>query len=190
MFYCKPFAHIFFNCSLIHLQNSVLLSIAFFILRTPDTLIVYLVFDILDILTAVFILRFYLFTSFWLLLGWASFRVTFFAIPFLLNYVSFWVAPSSFTLLLHCQWAFSFLLGLSEYLQHQSNYLTMALLVLISCIFLDYIQCVKSVRIQSCSGPYFAVFGLNTKRYSVSLLIQSEFGKMPTRIIPNTDTFT
>ena len=129
MFYCKPFAHIFFNCSLIHLQNSVLLSIAFFILRTPDTLIVYLVFDILDILTAVFILRFYLFTSFWLLLGWASFRVTFFAIPFLLNYVSFWVAPSSFTLLLHCQWALLFLLGLSEYLQHQFNYLAMALLV-------------------------------------------------------------
>lgn len=112
---------------LIYLQNSVLLSIAFFIPRIPDTLIVYLVFDILDILTAVFILRFYLFTSFWLLLGWPSFRVTFFSIPFLLNYVSFWVAPSSFTLLLHCQWAFSFLLGLSEYLQHQFNYLTMAL---------------------------------------------------------------
>ena len=128
---------------LIYLHNSVLLSIAFFILRIPDTLIVYLVFDILDILTAVFILRFYLFTSFWLLLGWPSFRVTFFSIPFLLNYVSFWVALSSFTLLLHCQWALSFLLGLSEYLQHQFNYLTMTLLVLISCIFLDYEQCVK-----------------------------------------------
>ena len=33
----------------------------------------------------------------------------------------------------------------------------------------------KSVRIQSFSGPYFPTFGLNTKRYSVSL-IYSECG--------------
>ena len=31
------------------------------------------------------------------------------------------------------------------------------------------------------SGPYFPVFGLNTKRYSVSLRIQSECGKIRTR---------
>ena len=31
---------------------------------------------------------------------------------------------------------------------------------------------VKSVHIQSFSGPYFSTFGLNTERYSVSLRIQ------------------
>ena len=30
-------------------------------------------------------------------------------------------------------------------------------------------QCVKNVRIRSYSGPYFPTFGLNMKRYSVSL---------------------
>ena len=38
-------------------------------------------------------------------------------------------------------------------------------------------------------GPHFPAFGLNTERYGVSLRIQSECGKMRTRIIPNTDTF-
>ena len=47
----------------------------------------------------------------------------------------------------------------------------------------------KSVRIRSYSGPYFPAFGLNTKRYSVSVRIQSECGKIQTRITPNTDTF-
>ena len=47
----------------------------------------------------------------------------------------------------------------------------------------------KSVRIRSYSGPHFLVFGLNVERYSVSLRIQSECGKMQTRITPNTDTF-
>ena len=50
-------------------------------------------------------------------------------------------------------------------------------------------HCVKSVRIRSYSGLYFPAFGLNTERYSVSLRIQSECGKMRTRITPNTDTF-
>ena len=36
---------------------------------------------------------------------------------------------------------------------------------------------------------YFPAFGLNTKRYGVSLRIQSKCKKMRTRIIPNTDTF-
>ena len=49
-------------------------------------------------------------------------------------------------------------------------------------------HCVKSVRIRSYSGPHFPAFGLNTERYSVSLRIQSECGKMRTRITPNTDT--
>ena len=46
-------------------------------------------------------------------------------------------------------------------------------------------HCVKSIRIRSYSGPHFLAFELNT----VSLLIQSEYGKMLTRITPNTDTF-
>ena len=41
--------------------------------------------------------------------------------------------------------------------------------------------------------PHFPAFGLNTKRYGVSLRIQSECGKMQkkrwTRITPNTDSF-
>ena len=45
------------------------------------------------------------------------------------------------------------------------------------------IHCVKSLRIQSYSGPYFPAFRL------VSLRIQSECGKMRNRITPNTDTF-
>ena len=51
------------------------------------------------------------------------------------------------------------------------------------------VQCVKSVRIWSYSGPYFPAFGLNIERYSVSLRIQSECGKKRTRITPNADTF-
>ena len=39
------------------------------------------------------------------------------------------------------------------------------------------------------SGPHSPAFGLNTERYGVSLRIQSECGKVGTRIIPNTDTF-
>ena len=38
-------------------------------------------------------------------------------------------------------------------------------------------------------GPHFPAFGLNTERYSVSLRIQSECGKIPTRITSNTGTF-
>ena len=49
--------------------------------------------------------------------------------------------------------------------------------------------CVKSVRIWSYSGPHFPAFGLNTERNGVSLRIQTECGKMRTRITPNTDTF-
>ena len=36
---------------------------------------------------------------------------------------------------------------------------------------LTHFHCVKSVRIQSYSSPYFPAFGLNTKRYGVSLRI-------------------
>ena len=47
----------------------------------------------------------------------------------------------------------------------------------------------KSVRIRNYLGPHFPAFGLNTERYSVSLRIQSEYGKIRTIITPNTDTF-
>ena len=50
-------------------------------------------------------------------------------------------------------------------------------------------HCVKSVRILSYSSPHFPVIGLNTKIYRVSLRIQFEYGKIQTRITPNTDTF-
>ena len=48
------------------------------------------------------------------------------------------------------------------------------------------IHSVKSARIRSFSGPHFSHIQI---RYSVSLRIQSECGKMRTRITPNTDTF-
>ena len=46
----------------------------------------------------------------------------------------------------------------------------------------------KSVRVRSFSGPCFPAFGLNTERYSVSLCIQSECGKIRARKTLNTDT--
>ena len=46
-------------------------------------------------------------------------------------------------------------------------------------------HCVKSVRIRSFSNPYFPRFKLITERYSISLRIQSESGKMCTRKTPN-----
>ena len=51
------------------------------------------------------------------------------------------------------------------------------------------IYCMKLVRISSCSGPYFPAFELNIDRYSVSIRIQSECGKIRTRKSSNTDTF-
>ena len=51
------------------------------------------------------------------------------------------------------------------------------------------IHCVKSVRIRGCSGPHSPAFKLNMERYDVSLCIQSEWGKILTRITPNTSTF-
>ena len=50
-------------------------------------------------------------------------------------------------------------------------------------------HCVKSVLIQSYSGPHFPAFWLNTERYSLSLRIQSECENMRNRITPNTVTF-
>ena len=50
-------------------------------------------------------------------------------------------------------------------------------------------NCVKSIRIWSFSGPFFPGFGLNTVRYSASLHIQSECGKVRARKTPITNTF-
>ena len=55
--------------------------------------------------------------------------------------------------------------------------------------YISLYHCVKSVRIQIFSAPYFPAFGLNKERYSVSLYIQSECGKMRTRETPNKETF-
>ena len=44
--------------------------------------------------------------------------------------------------------------------------------------------CVKSVRIRNFSGPYFPEFGLKTKRYGVSLRIQSKYGKYGPEKLP------
>ena len=52
-----------------------------------------------------------------------------------------------------------------------------------------YNHCVKSVHIRSYSGPHFPAFGLNKERYEVSLRIQCKYGKIPTKITPNTNTF-
>ena len=52
-----------------------------------------------------------------------------------------------------------------------------------------YLTLRRSVGIWSYSGAYFLTFGLNPERYSVSLRIQAECGKMRTRITPNMDTF-
>ena len=51
------------------------------------------------------------------------------------------------------------------------------------------VHCVKSVCIRSSSGPYFLALRLITERYSVSLRIQSKYGKIRTRITPDTETF-
>ena len=47
----------------------------------------------------------------------------------------------------------------------------------------------KKSHIRRFFGPYFPAFELNTERYSVSLQIQPECGKIRTRKTPNTDTF-
>ena len=51
------------------------------------------------------------------------------------------------------------------------------------------IYCMKSVCIRSFCGLYFPAFVLNTEKYSVSLNIQPECGKIRTRKTPNTGTF-
>ena len=50
-------------------------------------------------------------------------------------------------------------------------------------------RCLKNVRIRSFSGPYFPTLELNREKYSVSLRIQPECGKIRTRKTPNTDPF-
>ena len=56
-------------------------------------------------------------------------------------------------------------------------------------VLIGDLDCVKNVRIRSYSGLHFPAFELNTDIYGVSLHIQSECGKIPTRITQNTGTF-
>ena len=51
-----------------------------------------------------------------------------------------------------------------------------------SFLYKTALHCVKSVRIWSYSGLHFLALKLNTERYSVALRIQSECGKILTRI--------
>ena len=57
-------------------------------------------------------------------------------------------------------------------------------------ISLQDVHCVKSVRIGSYSGLHFPAFKLNMERYSVSFCLQSECGKLRTRITPNMELIT
>ena len=63
------------------------------------------------------------------------------------------------------------------------------LVILFQAICPWNIHCVRSIRILSYSGPHFRAFELNTERYFVSLRIQSQCGKMRTRITPSKGTF-
>ena len=56
------------------------------------------------------------------------------------------------------------------------------------CFIYGYVRWEKSVRIQSYSGPHFPAFGLNIEK-TPRLSIQSEWGKIRSRITLNTDTF-
>ena len=56
------------------------------------------------------------------------------------------------------------------------------------CLYAYLLVC-ESVSIWSFSGPYFPSFELNMERYSISVRIQSEFGKIWTRKTPNMHTF-
>ena len=76
-------------------------------------------------------------------------------------------------------------------LRHSKSYFELRKLLLF-CTVLKIItikfwsiHSIKSVRIRSYSGLHFPAFGLNTE----TLHIQSECGKMQTRITLNTDTF-
>ena len=68
------------------------------------------------------------------------------------------------------------------------------LFLLLYCLVFAWLlsssHCIKSACIRSYSGPHFPAFGLNTERYSLSHRIQSECGKIRTRITLNKDTFS
>ena len=63
------------------------------------------------------------------------------------------------------------------------------LLLVTEKIYLCWRHYAKSVRSRSYTGPHFPAFRLTTERYSVSLRVRLECGKMWTRITPNMDTF-
>ena len=59
----------------------------------------------------------------------------------------------------------------------------------ILCIPLTYALTKRPIAIRSFYDPHLSACGLNTKRYSVSVRIQSESGKIRTRKTPKSDTF-
>ena len=130
---------------LLYLQNSVLLSIASFLLRILDTLIVYLVFDILDILTTVFILKFYLFTSFWLLL---------YSITVNNHFHSCWVYLNTFNISwITWQWLFLFwFLAFSRTIYNAWKVSVLGVILVRILPYLDWIQT---------DTPYFSLFSPN-----------------------------
>ena len=69
------------------------------------------------------------------------------------------------------------------------SYQKLAVIQFCDVKFRDYKYLKDALRIWSYSGPYFPAFALNTERYFASLGIQSELGKIRTRITPNKDTF-
>ena len=73
----------------------------------------------------------------------------------------------------------------------QNNSKTKICLSFLKCKNASKQNCVKSIRIRSYFSPYFPAFRRNTERFSVSLYlrIQSECGKIRTRITLYTDTF-
>ena len=54
-------------------------------------------------------------------------------------------------------------------------------------LFIESSEMLQGTLREKC--PHFPAFGLNMERYGVSLRIQSECGKMRTRITPKTNTF-
>ena len=77
----------------------------------------------------------------------------------------------------------------SEICKEYREYLYLSYALRGKCPLFERIHCVKSARVRNYSGRHFPAFGLNTERYFVSLRIKSEYGKMRTRITPNTGTF-
>ena len=74
----------------------------------------------------------------------------------------------------NCQ---AYFLGTTSKLNEHDTVLTIPKIEIISTEFL----CEKCLNAEFFSGPYFPLFRLNTKIYSLNLRIQFEYEKMETR---------